>query len=98
MAHHGKEWMNARSIPRQTGDYRLEDFGAELVLYDIATTQVVYLNAAAALIWRLVDGNRSVADIRTLLADAYPDGSTQIEDDVEEALIRLVDCGAVELI
>jgi Coenzyme PQQ synthesis protein D (PqqD) len=53
-----------------------------LVVYDAATDRVHYLNASAALVFTLCDGDRSIADIDALvravwrLDDARADGVT----------------------
>jgi hypothetical protein len=89
--------MDDEDIPRHTARYRLEDFGDEVVLYDFTTTQVVYLNEAASLIWRLCDGRRNIADINALLQEAYPTASDQIEDDLRTTLEQFVSKGVIEL-
>ena len=90
--------INDGAVPRRSAKYRLEDFGDEVVLYDSATTRVVYLNDTASLIWRLCDGQRNIADIKTLLQEGYPAASDQIMEDIRATLVQLVWCGAVELI
>jgi hypothetical protein len=86
------------AVPRRSEKYRLEDFGDELVLYDAAATRAVYLNDTASIIWRLCDGQRKIADIKTLLQESYPAASDQILEDLRATLFQLVWCGAVELV
>ncbi len=85
------------SIPRHADSYRLEDFGDEVVLYNLETTRVVYLNDSASLIWRLCDGQRSIADLKSLLRETYPQMTARIEHDVRAALRQFRECGAIEL-
>ena len=89
--------MENGAIPRRSARYRLEDFGDEVVLYDFATTRVIYLNETASLIWRLCDGQRNFADIKTLLMEAYPAELDQIETDLRATLAQFAWYGAVEL-
>jgi hypothetical protein len=84
-------------IPRHTTRYRLEDFGDEVVLYDFSTTQLVYLNDTASLIWRLCDGQRNIGAIKTLLQEAFSNDSELIEDDLRTTLKQLVNKEVIEL-
>ncbi len=45
----------------------------EVVLYDEDRQQTLHLNTTAALVWRLLDGDRSCGDIQALLTEAYDD-------------------------
>ena len=94
----GENMMDDGAIPRHSPKYRPEDFGDEVVLYDFATTRVVYLNDTASLIWRLCDGQRNIADIKTLLQESYPAASDQIGEDLPVTLWQLVSCGVVEFL
>lgn len=58
---------------------------------------MIYLNETASLIWRLCNGQHSIADITTLLQDAYPHIVDDIEADVRTTLQQFEDCGAIEL-
>ena len=59
-----------------------QDVGEELVVYDQQTHVAHRLNGTAALVWRLADGKRTVAEISSILHD-----TTGSPDD--EALVRL---------
>ena len=85
--------------PRQKLDYRLErKFGTEVLLYHPASTQALYLNATAALIWELCNGQRTAAEIAELLRGAFPDATDAIDDEVESTLRNFVEHDAVELV
>lgn len=86
----------ALPILRHRVGYQLEACDGELLLYHPEKTQAVYLNETAALVWQLCDGHRSVAEMRTLILDAYPDQAAQILDDLPAALQQLAACGAIE--
>ncbi len=64
-----------------------QEVGQELVVYDQQTHVAHRLNRTAAMVWRLADGKRSVADISKILHDAAdaPDD----EDVVRLALSEL---------
>ncbi len=85
------------TIPTPKKDCQLEEFDDELVLYDMESTQAIYLNETAALVFRLCDGKRSTGEIETLLKEAYPETAEAIESDVRTVLGNLVDAGAVVL-
>jgi hypothetical protein len=76
----------------------LQDFDDELVLYHFDKTQVIFLGETAALIWRLLDGHRSVGDIKRLLQGAYPGASDSVARDIDTALEQFVTCGAIEFV
>ncbi len=87
--------MHPNQIPVPNTDYRLEEFGDELLLYHPSATRTIYLNQTAALIWKLCDGTRSVAEVLALLRDSYPESAETIESDVQSALEDFVKNGAI---
>jgi len=84
-------------IPRQTSDFELQEFEDELLLYHPAKTATFYLNPQAALIWRMCDGSRSIADLIALLEEAYPDQQDRIRGDVFQTIRQFVRQGALSL-
>jgi len=56
-----------------------EQIGDELILLNTADQSSFYLNSSAALIWALLDGERSVRAMREILVEAYGDGPTEEE-------------------
>ena len=91
------ESISLNDVPHTGSGFRLEEFDGELVLYHSTSTQVVYLNETAALVWRLCDGSRSVETICTLLKEAYPETARQIKGDVTTALTELIHASALTL-
>ncbi|MCK6546407.1 PqqD family protein [Myxococcota bacterium] len=71
------------------------ELDGELVLVHADGGHVVYLNATAALVWSLCDGERTVAEIVALLGEAYPDAAARMASDVEVALRELDRGGCV---
>lgn len=75
-------------IPRRSVNWREEQLDDELVLYNADSTQACYLNTTAGIVWQLIDGKRSTADICELLQAAYPDADT-LQQDIALALSQL---------
>jgi Coenzyme PQQ synthesis protein D (PqqD) len=69
----------------------------ESILYDTATHNVIYLDAPALVIWRLCDGQRSVAEIASLIEQAYPQSRESIAADVKKTVDALANAGALML-
>lgn len=67
------------------------------LLYDPASERVIELNAPAAVVWHLCDGSRTLAEMVTLLAEAYPEDADRIAADVPDSVARLVEAGSLEL-
>ena len=85
--------------PRQVSGYQVADresLNGEIVLFHPATQKILYSNRSGALIWELCDGQRTVADIVQLLSEAYPDSTSEIQADVQEALLTFAKEGAIE--
>lgn len=59
----------------------------EISLYQPVTEQVTVLNGTASDIWRLCDGEHTVAEIAKLLASAYEiEDHEQVEQDVRDTI------------
>ena len=85
--------------PRQKLDYRLErKFGSEVLLYHPAKTQALYLNATAALVWELCNGERTEVEIVELLRGAFPDAAETIDSEVGSTLRQFAEHEAVEFV
>ncbi len=89
--------MNKSDIPVIAGDYRLEEFDGELLLYHPATTRTLHMNDSATLIWNLCNGKRTIQDIVATLAEAYPESVESIENDVMQTIKNLSDNGVLSL-
>ena len=73
-----------------------EEMEDELLLHRPDTGKTVYLNGTAALVWRLLDGERSGAEIAAMLADAYPEAADRIHGDTARTLAEFVERGIAE--
>lgn len=81
--------------PRPAPDVEIDVLDGEAVVFHLATLQILHLNRSAALIWHLCNGRRTVAEICSVLADAYPDEATQIALDVARTVRVLQEKGAL---
>jgi hypothetical protein len=88
--------MNTDLIPKRDAGCVEEVLEGEIVLYSAGSAKALYLNEPAALVWQLVDGERSIAQIELLLTDAYPEAVTLI-DDLSEAIEVLRKHGVIHL-
>jgi hypothetical protein len=59
---------------------------------------VYVLNEVGARIWELVDGQRSLADIRTVLLQEYVAQPERIESDVVEIVVQLEELGMLRAV
>lgn len=87
-----------RERPARLERYRLEQIDGELLLFDPSAATVLYCNQSAALVWSLCDGTRTIKDIVTLLAAAFPDARGDVAADVGELVKQLVSRGALVLV
>ena len=69
----------------------------ESLLYSHEKMAMIYLNESAAAIWRLCDGERTVAEIIEVLAASFPDVARSIGADVPEMIEQLVREEVMEL-
>ncbi len=90
--------MATADRPRRKPDYRIEQMDGELLLFHPASSQVMYCNETAGMIWALCDGERTAAEIAELLAGAYPESAAEITRDLNETLARFVAQGAIEYV
>lgn len=79
--------------PILSKDIEAEKIGDEMVIYNAATEAAVHLNQSSTLIYSLIDGVRSTAEIVQLLSDAFPDAD--IEADVANTLKQLGDAKVI---
>ncbi len=82
-------------MPRK--GYHLSEMEGEGLLYSHEKMTMIYLNESAAVIWRLCDGQRTVAQVVDFLKSAYPDLSPQLDGDVCGMIQQFVDCDMLDL-
>jgi len=85
-------------IPLRNQDYRLEKMDEELLLFNPKTTNILYLNQTASLIWQLCDGQSNVQEMISLLKDSFPEAGENIQQDVLETITLFKNHGAISLV
>lgn len=75
---------------------RIVDDQAVLVLADSGEVQI--LNEVGAVIWGLIDGRRSSAEIASQVAHQFEVAPERALDDTNEFLGKLVEAGAIEVL
>lgn len=88
-------------MPEATKEYarkieglEVQAIGNRVVVYEIVSDRIHYLNPTAALIFELCDGNRSTEDLARLVQEAYGLEEAPV-DDVVKGLAKLRTSGIV---
>ncbi len=89
--------ISKQQIPKTRSEFELEEIDGEILLYSPASTRSVYMNSTASIIWRLCDGNQTIAEIIALLSEAFPDASDSIESDVINSIEMFSENEAIDL-
>jgi hypothetical protein len=74
----------------------LEPLDDRLLIYNPNGGDVVELNASAALVVQLCDGERTVGAIAKLISDAFPGAASDIAIDIPSVVQELVGDGMLE--
>lgn len=82
--------------PQPVPGYQIETLEGEIILFHPVKTTILYGNPSSALIWRLCDGGRTVAEIVQLLSAAYPEMAQTMAAEVRETLLTFAQHGAIE--
>lgn len=88
--------MNSQ-IPHPVSGVKLEILDDETLLYHPSLTKAIYLNPTATIVWRLIDGERSIDEITEILKSSFPNGTENISSDVLSVLESLEGQGAITL-
>lgn len=83
--------MNINKVIHLNDDYFIERIDGKITVYHPTLTTSVCLNETGALIWELCNGERSVADIISIMSEIYPESAEQIETEVKDVVIKLVE-------
>jgi hypothetical protein len=87
--------VNTNSRPMHEPNYRLEEVDGDVMLFHPARTEIHHLNATAALVWQLCDGQRSIGEIILILQESYPEAKDEIPGDVAEVVKDLIQKGCL---
>lgn len=83
--------------PLKNNACRMEELDDEILLYHPGNNKTLYINKSASIIWQLCTGEQTVADIISLIKDAYPAQPDDLEQDVIATLTELKDNDAVTM-
>ena len=90
--------MELTGKPRRKPDFRLELLDNEMLLYHPAETKILHFNQTASLIWQLCDGERTAAEMISLLSESYPESAGEVTADVQSTLQQFAEQGCIELV
>jgi hypothetical protein len=79
-----------RLAPVHRAGVYFEQIDNEAVVYGRTGRRAIHLNETATVVWKLCDGERTVADIAVLLAREYPESVDEIADSVSRAVDEMV--------
>ena len=85
------EWSD---IYQRVPECLCEKLGEEAIVYNPLTTQAFELNTSSLIIWELLDGKLSVADIIAVLEEAHSGSNHLISDDVARVIQQFLTIGA----
>jgi len=88
--------MATASRPKVRTDLDIVELDDELVLYDPARDEVHYLNATAALVFKLCDGSATVRELSTEIGEALGVPAKRVERQVRTLLKDLREAGLLE--
>jgi hypothetical protein len=83
--------------PARHPRWRLHSTDTNHYLAMMGKVDAVQVNASAVLVWELIDGIRTGAEIADRLAQLFPEQAASIPRDVEAALEMLLEHGAVQV-
>lgn len=89
--------MSPALIPTPREHFQTERVDDDILLYHPGVSKTIRLNETASIIWKLCDGERTIGEITTLIAASFPDDAHRILEDVQAALQRFADEGAITL-
>ena len=81
--------------PRRNPDYGLVELDGRLYLRPASGDRGFRVNATFALVWRLCDGQHSLAEILDLLVECFPDPRAGLELELIDIVDKLVKMGLV---
>jgi len=95
-----KEFL--RRVYKKNGNivYRkiADEFIMVPIVHEIGDLNSIYtLNEVGALVWELIDGTRSIKDIKDIILQEYEVTSEQADADIKEFIAALEEISAVRL-
>ena len=90
-----RPFPQAQGKPLPTTGYAIEELDGELLLFHPSSETILHTNETGAIVWRLCDGQRTVAEIIDVLTAVYPESDADIAQDVPDLLAQFADQGAI---
>lgn len=82
--------LSPESVLHHTPGAVLEELDGEAMIFHPSQEGFAVGSASTAVVWGLLDGERTVREVTQLLVDAYPDAAAVIPEQVTTALEELV--------
>jgi SynChlorMet cassette protein ScmD len=70
-----------------------EEFDDWALLFDPDTGKVCGVTPVGVIIWKLIDGRRTEADICRMIREQFPDAPASVDEDVTEFMNEIADKG-----
>ena len=72
-----------------------EDPGGEVVMVNLDTGASLVLNPTGFMVWQMVDGRRTIAQIVATMYERFPDAPPEVDEDVGQLMAIWVEDGFV---
>ena len=83
--------MDLEKYPNKKQGYVLEREEGEIIVFHPSSARSFYLNESASFVWEMCDGDRRISGIIAELSSAYPEQTSEIEEDVVEIIQLFID-------
>lgn len=84
------------AVPRRRADVVLQQAGGDAILIDGRSNEAHVINGAAARLWELCDGQRSVGEIAAEFGAPFDMTAADVREDVDAGLDALAALGLFE--
>jgi len=84
--------------PRRRSDVTTREINGEILILDRQNEKLHQLNNTAGYVWMRCDGNSSITDIASSMANEYGIDLPRVSQDVETILSQLVDLNLLEVV
>ena len=87
--------MNLTSIPNHHADATYQIVAEGTILIKLSTQQIYELNDTGTMFWKLIDGQRTIADCARAIAAEYEVEPEEVESDLLELAAELHEEGLI---
>jgi len=84
-----RDWSKTSRVPTRAADVVFLEFDGEALVYHVRTGAVHRLDRIGSVVWHLLDGEASVAELVNDLSAAFAVEPNVVRDDVLDLLERL---------